>query len=292
MQITEPLILIGTGRCGSTLLQQNLAHHPDVSYLTRLCARFPGRPRLNRLAMEAVSRAPGLQRAPGARDVLRASEAWTFWNRHIPAFTDPFRDVGVDDLYAPHARSVLTALERMTSPRRPRLLLKLVGWPRVGYYDALFERPRFVHIRRDGRAVANSFLNVRWWGGWNGTARWRYGELTPEQEERWWAADRSFVALAALTWELLMDAYEVARKEIAEDRYLDVTYEDLCAHTVDVLRQVAEFGGLPWTDRFRREVEGVQIRDGNSPWRRQLTERQQEIMQRTIEPALARHGYA
>lgn len=291
MQVTEPLILIGTGRCGSTLLQRMLARHGAVSYLTPLCVRWPGQPWLNRLAMQAVGRMPVLQRAPGTRNVLRASEAYPFWERHCPGFSHPFRDLGADDLYPPHARSVHNALERMTTPRRPRLLLKLAGWPRVRYLDALFERPRFVHIRRDGRAVANSFLNMQWWGGWFGTARWRYGDLSPEQDERWRAADRSFIALAALTWELLMDAYEVARKEIPSDRYLDITYEELCADPAAVMGRVADFSALRWTDRFRRAIEHIPIDEGNQSWRVQLSPSQQEVLQRTIEPALVRHGY-
>lgn len=287
----SPIVLIGTGRCGSTLLHRILARHPDLAYLTPLCSRSPGHPERNGHAMRAVSALPALQSTPLLRRFLAPSEAYPFWERHCPGFSEPCRDLFAHDLRPDVRDRAREAIGRLGGGRRRRLLVKVTGWPRVSYLDALLDEPRFVHIRRDGRGVANSWLGVDWWGGWGGPNTWRWGELSEEQEARWRATDRSFVALAAINWELLMDAAEVARERVGADRYLDITYEDLCADTPAVVDRVLDFASLDRPSSFARHVASVSTRNANDAWRRQLTAEQQEVLERTIEGALRRYGY-
>jgi hypothetical protein len=56
--------------------------------------------------------------------------------------------------------------------------------------------------------------------------------------------------LAGLAWKLLLDAFDDAREEIGDDRWLEVRYEDLLADPRRRTAEVLEFLGLPWTDTF------------------------------------------
>ena len=51
-----PSFIIGTGRCGSTLLHEIFVHHPQVSFLSSLCSRFCNHPHLNRWVMNSPRR--------------------------------------------------------------------------------------------------------------------------------------------------------------------------------------------------------------------------------------------
>ena len=46
------------------------------------------------------------------------------------------------------------------------------GWSRIAFFNEIFPHCRFIHIVRDGRAVANSLLNVSYWKGWEGIHKW------------------------------------------------------------------------------------------------------------------------
>ena len=50
----SPLILIGTGRCGSTVLYDILTHHEQLAWPALTCERRPGNPGRNRRVMQAL----------------------------------------------------------------------------------------------------------------------------------------------------------------------------------------------------------------------------------------------
>lgn len=286
----RPLIVVGTGRCGSTLLHSILAQHRHVAYLTPVCVRWPASPGWNRTMLRAVSAVPPLQNARGFRRWLRPSEAYPLWEHHCPGFSRPTRDLRAADVAPACKTGIRNTLDRMLTKRRDRLVLKLTGWPRVGFLDAIFPRAKFVHIRRDGRAVAASWLNMPWWAGQGAPERWHYA-LSADQQERWQRTGRSPIALAALNWELLMDAFESARSSVPPEHYLDITYEHLCSQTTEVVQLVAEFGELPLNDRFRSSVDRLTVRNANDAWQRNLSESERRVLLDTIAPALDRHGY-
>src|SRR5213078_3203453 len=103
-----------------------------------------------------------------------------------------------------------TILARILGRRRHRLLVKITGWPRVGYLRAIFPDARFIHLIRDGRAVANSLIHTDFWRGWAGPSKWQWGEMGAEHHEEWERHGRSFVALAGIQWKIMMGAIRQA----------------------------------------------------------------------------------
>jgi hypothetical protein len=143
-------------------------------------------------------------------------------------------------------------LERAEAQAAPVFLHKLTGWPRAGLIDAAVPGTRFVHVVRDGRAVANSWLQMPWWDGHLGPPHWRFGPLPPEYQEEWDRSGRSFVLLAGLAWKQLLDAAERARAALPPEQWLEVRYEDLLADPRSAVGEILSFAGLPWSDDFER----------------------------------------
>ena len=160
----------------------------------------------------------------------------------------------------------------MLTPKRNRLLLKITGWPRLGFLNEIFEDAKFIHLVRDGRAVASSLLHVDFWRGWYGPQGWRAGLLSPEDQATWEAYDRSFVALAGLEWRIQMRAMEAARRALPDPaRFLEIKYETFCEQPLETCRRALDFAELPGSTAFERHVAATPIKNASHRWRDGLT---------------------
>lgn len=54
MKITKPIVIVGTGRCGSTVFHRLLALHSQVMWLSPLSELYPDKPAYNRWAVSAM----------------------------------------------------------------------------------------------------------------------------------------------------------------------------------------------------------------------------------------------
>jgi len=288
-RITKPIIIVGTGRCGSTVFHRLLANHPQTMWLSGFALKFPGRPAWNRRAVTAMGN-PLLRRLFG--EWIRPNEQYPFWDQYAYGFSAPCRDLVRSDVTARVKKQVRAAAEQMLTSQRNRLLFKITGWPRIGFLDEIFPDARFIHIVRDGRAVASSLLHVPFWRGWYGPQGWRAGLLTPEDEASWERYDRSFVALAGIEWRIQMRAMDAARRAVDPGRFFEVKYESFCEQPLETCRKVLDFAELPVLPEFERDVRSLSIRNMSNRWRDDLTPAQQRILDELLQNDLERYGYA
>lgn len=288
MPITQPIIIVGTGRCGSTMFHHLLAKHPQVMWLSNFCQRYPSKPKWNRWAVTAMGN-PLVRRVFGQR--ILPSECYRFWDEYAYGFSAPCRDLVREDVTPRVKKQVRAALEPMLTPERNRLLIKIAGWSRMGYLQEIFEEAKFVHMIRDGRAVASSLLHVHFWRGWSGPQGWGAGMLSCEEQAAWEARDRSFVALSALQWKIRTRAMEAARQAIGPNAFYEIKYEDFCAQPLESCRRILEFAGLPWSEEFERHIRASAIRSTSNRWRDDLTAEQRAVVSELLRDDLIRYGY-
>lgn len=286
--IDRPIFIIGAGRSGSTVVHDILARHPQVAWLSAIGKRFPLRPAWNGLLLNALD-----WPVVGSRLAKRFTpwECFDYWERHCTGFRRSCRDLRAEDVSVRTQKIMRHALEQLVTLRRPRLMLKATGWPRIGYLREIFPDAKFVHVMRDGRPVANSLLNVGWWLGWQGPQNWRYGHLSSEFQSEWERHGQSFVALAGIQWKIIMDAVEQGRRHVEPGNFLDVRYETLCEDPVGTIRHLVNFAGLEWTPKFESTVKGERLRSMNDRWREELTGPQQGILQSVLADKLRQWGY-
>lgn len=285
----RPIFIVGAGRSGSTVFHRLLSRHPDVAWQSPLCDLLPAQPAWNRALL-------GLSRWPVAGTFLtrrlRPGERYRFFEHCCRGFAQPCRDLVAADVTPLHRQAIPPALAALATSRRRRVLVKLTGWPRVGFLRELFPTAKFVHVYRDGRAVAASLLAVGFWRGWKGPPEWGFGELGPDARAEWEHHGKSFVALAGIQWKLLMAAMDDALRDIPATQVLQLRYEDLVRDPVAAFRTVARFCALEWTGPFERSIRKHRLRTANAKWRENLTPAQQWILEDVLAPALQRYGYA
>lgn len=288
-EIERPVLVVSAGRSGSSIFHRILTHHPDACWLPRGCDDDPGDMARFRPIFRAVD-LPLLGRLLRRR--YGPVEGYGFWDHHFPGFSRSFRDLRRDDV-TPHAReSIRSALAGLLTGQRDRLVLKVTGWPRVGFLAEVFPDARFVHIVRDGRSVAASLLRVPWWKGWEGPENWRFGPLTPEEAELWRGFDRSFVALAGIEWNRIMEAMERSRDLVPSRDWHTIRYEDLCRNPREEFERVLEFAELDASPTFLDSVEDFGLESRNPKWRKHLSPGQQAVLEEVVREQLDAHGYA
>jgi len=283
--------VLGTGRCGSTLVHELVARHPDTGFVTNLDDL--GVQRTNRRQVDLWRRLPaGVTEKGRAR--FAPSEGYRVLGREVsPALVDPAMDLRAVDL-TPWLSARLTAFveRRVERLDRPVFLHKLTGWPRAGLLGRAFPQARFVHIVRDGRAVANSWLQMPWWKGHLGPQGWHFGLLPDELDKAWADKDRSQPVLAGLAWRLLTEAHDRCEQELG-DRWLTVRYEDVLRRPRQELTHVLEHIGLSWNPEFAAGVERYHLSaDRTDAYLRDLGEQHVRDLDDVLSDQLTRYGYA
>lgn len=221
-------------------------------------------------------------------DVANWSEAGRLW--------DP---VGYSDPEADHAWGA----ERATS----REARRLHGWcewyrqshdkgrfmnkhprnsVRIDYLDAIFPDALFVHVIRDGRAVVNSMLGQL-------RRKPRRAEVPMGRfckPPGWRSLLRDdLVEQTALQWRAIVrDVLE--RRDRLGKRYLEVRYEDLCASTRGVLRELFGFAGLREVPSHLASLP-ERLENHNARYQRELDPGQIATIERVAGDLLEELGY-
>jgi len=286
--VDRPIFIVGAGRSGSTVFHRMFCEHPDVAWQSPLCDKFPAHPGLNRTLLR-IARWPWLGKF--LTGYLRPGERYQFWDHYCRGFPRPCRDLLDSDVTPMHRRRIPPALAQLATPRRRRVLIKITGWPRIGFLRELFPQAKFIHVYRDGRAVASSLLAVSFWRGWEGPPQWGFGELDPLQQAEWERYGRSFVALAGIQWKLLMLAMDKAAMDVPASSLMHVRYEDFVDDPVTAFRHVAEFCELGWPASFEASIRQKRLQTANEKWRDHLTAAQQALLEDVLADSLQRYGY-
>jgi hypothetical protein len=204
-----------------------------------------------------------------------------------------FRDLTAADAAPWLERRLRRFFDRRAEEQgRAVFMHKFTGWPRARLLAAVFPEARFVHVYRDGRSVANSLLQVRWWRGYRGVPAWRFGDLTGEERRDWEATGCSWAYLAGLEWQRLMAAFEAARDEIGSERWLDVRYENFVARPGEETTAILRFAGLePW-DGLERHLQRLSVSEGRKDaYREELRPEDVALLDSLLAPTLERWGY-
>jgi hypothetical protein len=285
--------VIGTGRCGSSLVHEILACHEQVGFVSNIEDNLPRLPLKGRFNNPLYWVSRGKWTRKGSARFAPSEAFQLISNRVSPVYENSTRDLLASDV-TPWLRRGFHRFfeERWLAQGRPCFLHKYTGWPRVGFFSEIFPNAKFVHIVRDGRAVANSWLQMNWWGGYRGPGLWQWGPLPPSLQEEWDASEKSFVVLAGLCWRLLMDSFREASTKLDESRYLEIRYEDFLLSPEQSLREIVAFLGLPWSDRLSRVIMEGRIDSSRSrAFERDLTPEQLGTLEGCMRDALARSGY-
>ena len=284
--MSGPIIIIGTGRSGTTIIHKVLCEHEKVYWLSGLIERDKWLS--NNDLMDHAD-------LPLFGSLLKRryppSEVYEFWDRHFNGFSATVRDLTSLDILPRRKEKFLKRINTLRSKKRNNLLFKITGWGRVDFLLNLFPNAKIIHVLRDGRAVANSLLNIGFWKGWYGPENWRWGLLEEPYKSQYLKHNKSFIALAGIQWKLVVNSIDQSTKNLKTNQFLEIRYEDFCAKPDLVISHILNFCKLPTSDRVNRFLAKTPIINNDNKWKNDLTPNQQNILNDTLEEDLEKRGY-
>jgi hypothetical protein len=304
-----PLFIIGCPRSGTTLLLDLLAGTRAFGYVSTSGTRrgvdesLHGRTRVydTPLLGEALyrHRAKLLGAAarlgplgPAARRRLpSAIEPWEFWEGLIPSFRPEWGDgravdppaTSVDKETAERTRGVTSDL--LERQNRSVLLSKYTDFPRIDLMRTIFPTARFVHIRRDPHAVANSYA-VEIESGRFGTWDYRYwwsAEWTEEARAHWKTSGETVLGFAAHNRNRLVDMIDHA---VGDDPgVLSVSYETLASDPVASMHSILDFAEVESRTDLARLATSRRVANTNDRWRTKRTAQEADLLDEILSPS-------
>jgi len=211
--VKAPLVLLGVSRSGTTLLRVILDRSPglaipDESFFVPLLARR------HRGRVDAAAFLDDLGRIPALAE----------WNLAPSDVAPRLRDG------TPVGEAIAAVYEAYADREgKPRWGDKTPMYMRhLPLLERLFPAAQYVHLVRDGRDAATSFLQMP------------EGTYT-----RTWAHPETVGAFACL-WRTEVEGARVLGGRVGPERYHEARYEDLVADPERVVRAICDFAELPF----------------------------------------------
>lgn len=268
--MNEPVVVLGVSRSGTTLLKQMLDRHPELAiptesyFLPQLWDRHGERP--DRAAFLA-----DLARLPRLRDWgITAADV----DERLPQ--DPGFAEAIQAVYRAYA----------DARGKPRFGDKTPSYmQRLDVLERAFPGARYLHLVRDGRDAALSFLALK--------RRARFNPTRP----------RSLAAFA-VQWRREIQGARLFGRENVPGRYSELRYEDLATEPEESLRRACALLDLefdPAMLAYHRDPDAGSLRDhprlaeppalATRRWQDRMTPSEAEVFEAIAGELLSDLGY-
>jgi omega-hydroxy-beta-dihydromenaquinone-9 sulfotransferase len=263
----KPILIIGAPGSGTTLLYQTLCSHRDNAYITLNMLRA-GILRHGRLLGDRRKALFILQ------NIIHRDPPSTlpydpefFWGKYF-GYYKYITDNDYSEGMAAYFRKKVLQVQNLWG--RPRFVNKnLQNCFRVRLLNSIFPDVKFIHIIRDGRAVAFSILNkIEIAGDANPLFHVGFKDILGDKYQ----SQRSQLYNYGLAWaEFIRRGREASA--VAQSRYYEVHYESLVREPYDELRKIVDFCELDWYSKFEEKIPHT--RDMNEKWKQKASKEQQ-----------------
>ncbi|MEM7336938.1 MAG: sulfotransferase [Chloroflexota bacterium] len=271
-QIQRQIFIGGCSRSGTTLLGAMIGSHPDIicSPESQFKSDFLRRlwPQTDNLDTNAI--------------LNSLTKHWRFKLWELPESIEELASLTTEDSFASILNSLSLAYAKRHGKPNPTAWVDHTP-ENISYARSLldiFPNAKFIHIIRDGRAVAASILPLDW------------GPNSIIKAARWWMRMTSF-GLAA-------------EADLGADRIMQVRYESLVLDPEPTIQQICQFleidydesmldavGFIPpsYTNRQHKLV-GLKPKPSMATrWQERLTQREIEIFEHQTRNFLHHLGY-
>ncbi|MFC1747539.1 sulfotransferase [Pseudomonadota bacterium] len=270
--LRAPIIFVGPGRSGSTIVSEVLFAHEDLAWPTNYQEYFPSLSAVNlirRLFDNPFWHVVGEKGQLNPTHFLNTlipypAEAYSFWD----AITRPDIDFSRGFLLGESATPEEQALIRHTIARlirwqgKPRFAMKTTGPGRIEYLKSIFPDACFVNVIRDPVATVHSLLNVSFWKDQGSRQLWWRGAYDEVEIDRFYSIKNDPIACTAFQ---LAKVLETTSQEAQQcnAQVLTIRYEDFVSYPRDIVKQICAFTDLKFSERLENKLQKTAVHDRN-----------------------------
>lgn len=289
------VFIVGAGRSGTTLLYKLLALHPEVRVITNYDVRL-GRWSPAGVMLRAANRFPKIKKAVW----FQAGGAAHFQHGLRRVFPIPVEgELIYSRCGVPLARpgepnapkEVIECLHgefsrlRKSSGASVFVTKRTANNRRLHWLRQAFPDARFIHLVRDGRDVAFSLSQVRWW---QESPVWWAGLRPGELEAEGWDP----LKICARNWIEDVQAVQQGLEGLDPEQRFVLRYEQLLEGWEESLTGVCDFLGLEMSQIYHDIVRSLNLARRPPKWQGLWTGEQMETVVREQRGLLSEYGYA
>lgn len=267
-KIDRPIFIVGAPRSGTNIFYRTFAKHPDLAWISNITKKVPSSLWLTRLIMLF-------------RDDHRPTEANNVWQKFTRGDDEALGSADVSSGARNYFKRVLQNNLRIFD--KPRFVNKCPGNSvRINFLREIFPDAIFIHILRDGRAVAYSIMRSRL-----GHAGAYWSVKPPGWPD---LLKVPLVDACALQWKMTVEAILESAEKLPPERYMEVRYEEFVERPAEVFKQVGDRCGLVWQDNFLQTITAG-IDNRNYKWQTEMQEADIQTLNRLLGKFLGQLGY-
>ncbi len=266
--IKRPILFIGTGRSGSSLIYEHFVRHEAAGWLSNYVNRFPWWPQfgyINRVFDNYFLYTKGERK--------KSDQMVNLNYNFVPKPTEPYIffdyytgiNFSKDYLLKRSAPLIVqqkinkTLYKVLRYQNKKRLVLKITGPSRIEYLQSIFPDAIFIDVVRDGRAVVASLLQVDFWkqGGGYEKPWWQNGQMDHLLNEFWVGEFKNPSVLAAVQWRNIIEKTALEKQMLPKTNYYQLKYEKFLLNPLEELNKMYAFCGLAASERSRTGLGSV-----------------------------------
>lgn len=240
------IFIIGAARSGTTLLYETLCNHDNIAYITD---------KMEYYYYEMLS-SPYDWKPSIRNEGNNPNEGNSFWVKYLPYWqymtgkdvTKAMRNYFVNEVFSILGKKYIFLNKNPHHSYRVKLL------------DTIFSQSKFIHIIRDGRAVAYSEFIRR-------TEDWDNKPIIDNILKERYKPNRSYLYNIGQEWECIVS---LARNDCLaltnNNRYLELRYEDLIQDK-SLYSTIFNFCDLPIDNDFLGKIIPKTRLDENMKWK-------------------------
>ena len=266
--IDRPIFIVGAPRSGTNIFYRTFAKHPDLAWISNITKKVPSSLWLTRMIMQF-------------RNDHRPTEANNVWQKFTRGDNEA---LGREDV-GQKARGYFTQVlhNNLRIFDKPRFVNKCPGNSvRIDFLKEIFPDAIFIHILRDGRAVAYSIMRSRL--GHSGA----YWSVKPPGWQD--LLKVPLVDACALQWKMTVEAILASAAKLTPEQYLEVRYEEFVARPAEIFEEIGAKCDLVWQDGLLQQITAG-IDNRNYKWQTEMQEADMQTLNNLLGKFLADLGY-
>ena len=275
---TPPVFIIGAPRSGTSLLYELMVTNYKFSYFSNLANIFYKSPlAVSYFGKLIINNWEGSSKSNyGTLQGLGApSEAGAIWGRWIPEFHYLDQTVEFKQKFFSEAPGIINRMQKIFSA--PFINKNVMHSVHMKLLDSIFPGCIFIDIRRNAAANVRSIINAKEKGGGPALDSDGWWSVKPRGAEKYFGSTSEEKACAQIS--LLRKDIEDSVNFIGSDRYLMVTYEDICDNTEQNLSKIKNFIEQHCNSIIRKDTP---VKNLNSATSNPLSDESETIIKRSL----------